>query len=108
VSFCCIVTVASEICSLSLHGALPISEPMPVMRQQRRVVTQQLVRAQQQLGKVDQAGAVATLLVRGVAAAHDIGPLVIRIGLQVRSEEHTSELQSRENLVCRLLLEKKI
>src|SRR5690606_42080094 len=28
-------------------------------------------------------------------------------GLQGRSEEHTSELQSRENLVCRLLLEKK-
>src|SRR5207302_8228142 len=28
-------------------------------------------------------------------------------GLPVRSEEHTSELQSRENLVCRLLLEKK-
>src|SRR5690606_40149013 len=28
-----------------------------------------------------------------------------RVGL--RSEEHTSELQSRENLVCRLLLEKK-
>src|SRR5690606_39732766 len=26
---------------------------------------------------------------------------------QRRSEEHTSELQSRENLVCRLLLEKK-
>src|SRR5690606_22287429 len=26
---------------------------------------------------------------------------------QTRSEEHTSELQSRENLVCRLLLEKK-
>src|SRR5690606_40659263 len=31
-----------------------------------------------------------------------------RIGQsRVRSEEHTSELQSRENLVCRLLLEKK-
>src|SRR5690606_41293414 len=28
-------------------------------------------------------------------------------GLRPRSEEHTSELQSRENLVCRLLLEKK-
>src|SRR5690606_39964423 len=28
-------------------------------------------------------------------------------GLVIRSEEHTSELQSRENLVCRLLLEKK-
>src|SRR5690606_41488067 len=27
--------------------------------------------------------------------------------LAARSEEHTSELQSRENLVCRLLLEKK-
>src|SRR5690606_41711808 len=27
--------------------------------------------------------------------------------LEQRSEEHTSELQSRENLVCRLLLEKK-
>src|SRR5690606_39532553 len=29
------------------------------------------------------------------------------IGKSFRSEEHTSELQSRENLVCRLLLEKK-
>src|SRR5207302_7033098 len=29
------------------------------------------------------------------------------IGSPSRSEEHTSELQSRENLVCRLLLEKK-
>src|SRR5436309_4179221 len=28
-------------------------------------------------------------------------------GARQRSEEHTSELQSRENLVCRLLLEKK-
>src|SRR5690606_40341850 len=27
--------------------------------------------------------------------------------IELRSEEHTSELQSRENLVCRLLLEKK-
>src|SRR5690606_41733666 len=27
-------------------------------------------------------------------------------GRMIRSEEHTSELQSRENLVCRLLLEK--
>src|SRR5690606_39838594 len=30
-----------------------------------------------------------------------------RISTRPRSEEHTSELQSRENLVCRLLLEKK-
>src|SRR5690606_11571237 len=31
----------------------------------------------------------------------------VRLGDVERSEEHTSELQSRENLVCRLLLEKK-
>src|SRR5687768_17820298 len=30
-----------------------------------------------------------------------------RVGLALRSEEHTSELQSRLHLVCRLLLEKK-
>src|SRR2546430_5396087 len=30
-----------------------------------------------------------------------------RWGIVVRSEEHTSELQSQSNLVCRLLLEKK-
>src|SRR3712207_6917124 len=36
-------------------------------------------------------------------------PLVAlaRLGLYLRSEEHTSELQSRQYLVCRLLLEKK-
>src|SRR3712207_7809787 len=32
---------------------------------------------------------------------------VLRAGGRVRSEEHTSELQSRQYLVCRLLLEKK-
>src|SRR5436309_11857520 len=31
----------------------------------------------------------------------------VGVGRVARSEEHTSELQSRENLVCRLLLEKK-
>src|SRR5690606_41144345 len=34
-------------------------------------------------------------------------PESVDIRLWGRSEEHTSELQSRENLVCRLLLEKK-
>src|SRR5690606_40340121 len=37
-----------------------------------------------------------------VARRQVLGALAV-----VRSEEHTSELQSRENLVCRLLLEKK-
>src|SRR5690606_39389301 len=63
---------------------------------------------------------------RGLRSAEQREPLVVQgcfryrfrlFGLQVsrlhqytdpvRSEEHTSELQSRENLVCRLLLEKK-
>src|SRR5690606_41149684 len=34
-----------------------------------------------------------------------IKTVVVTTGLESRSEEHTSELQSRENLVCRLLLE---
>src|SRR5690349_22828105 len=32
---------------------------------------------------------------------------VAMVGIRPRSEEHTSELQSRRDLVCRLLLEKK-
>src|SRR5687768_17786725 len=36
-----------------------------------------------------------------------VGLLRLNPGLQARSEEHTSELQSRLHLVCRLLLEKK-
>src|SRR2546426_1300805 len=35
------------------------------------------------------------------------GRVVGQIGIHTRSEEHTSELQSPCNLVCRLLLEKK-
>src|SRR5690606_39700926 len=49
--------------------------------------------------------------VRGVPEKRsDIKPVVgifSQIKFRLRSEEHTSELQSRENLVCRLLLEKK-
>src|SRR2546427_8176637 len=37
----------------------------------------------------------------------DLAPLVAKIEAEIRSEEHTSELQSQSNLVCRLLLEKK-
>src|SRR5256886_3761478 len=57
---------------------------------------------------------IARRLVR--FASEDIGladPRALRIALDAkdafhfRSEEHTSELQSQSNLVCRLLLEKK-
>src|SRR5260370_25513762 len=37
----------------------------------------------------------------------NIEDVVIDVGERTRSEEHTSELQSHLNLVCRLLLEKK-
>src|SRR5690606_39438472 len=43
----------------------------------------------------------------GVDADTPIRQLQVKSCTQLRSEEHTSELQSRENLVCRLLLEKK-
>src|SRR5436309_9678850 len=39
--------------------------------------------------------------------ARRVQPAGSSAGTAARSEEHTSELQSRENLVCRLLLEKK-
>src|SRR2546430_8579829 len=54
-----------------------------------------------------------TTLFRSV---HAVGPLVLAaahvravrvVVVHPRSEEHTSELQSQSNLVCRLLLEKK-
>src|SRR5690606_42095032 len=77
-------TVPPEIYSLSLHDALPISEQI-------------FAQAQEHFAEPAQAG-VRVLLTAGPT----------REGLDpVRSEEHTSELQSRENLVCRLLLEKK-
>src|SRR3712207_8232283 len=38
------------------------------------------------------------------AGSHDVG---VALAVAARSEEHTSELQSRQYLVCRLLLEKK-
>src|SRR5690349_24187007 len=46
----------------------------------------------------------------GGGERHRAQPLAVRVPDQrkrVRSEEHTSELQSRRDLVCRLLLEKK-
>src|SRR5438046_7714611 len=44
----------------------------------------------------------------GIDPAKPLAEAVLnRGGLRARSEEHTSELQSLTNLVCRLLLEKK-
>src|SRR5256886_11478155 len=43
----------------------------------------------------------------GIVAAVESGYLKSALVATARSEEHTSELQSQSNLVCRLLLEKK-
>src|SRR5258708_24053732 len=66
-------TATTEIYTLSLHDALPISDR----------------------GRVSQFG--------GHVPDH-LGDLALQ---GARSEEHTSELQSPDHLVCRLLLEKK-
>src|SRR5690349_24122851 len=78
-------TATTEIYTLSLHDALPISQGDAVFAHQA-----DLVLAARAADFFDQSCEM-------FAAA--IGP--------IRSEEHTSELQSRRDLVCRLLLEKK-
>src|SRR5688572_31661255 len=76
----------TEIYTLSLHDALPISEHDIDIRR-----------------AADDFGAF-----RLGDAAGDGDDDVLRPAIaSVRSEEHTSELQSQSNLVCRLLLEKK-
>src|SRR2546430_15816672 len=47
------------------------------------------------------------MLARGCEFFIELGAGNVLGGLLLRSEEHTSELQSQSNLVCRLLLEKK-
>src|SRR5690606_39807314 len=53
------------------------------------------------------AGAIGTTAVVTTAAIAGVATLAVVAASDSRSEEHTSELQSRENLVCRLLLEQK-
>src|SRR3712207_9542489 len=82
-------TATTEIYTLSLHDALPIS-PAGVGRVRR--------------GRGSPGGGHALERSRGSAA---LGTGSGLCELPRRSEEHTSELQSRQYLVCRLLLEKK-
>src|SRR5688572_30918453 len=57
-----------------------------------------VVKAQVQIGGRGKAGGIKVAKDRVEAEEH---------AKNIRSEEHTSELQSQSNLVCRLLLEKK-
>src|SRR5437870_10904107 len=56
-------------------------------------------------GKIERGVAICGSGVGASVCANKV--LGVRAGLIHRSEEHTSELQSRGHLVCRLLLEKK-
>src|SRR2546430_7186490 len=85
-------TATTEIYTLSLHDALPISGARPRCR------------VQQDRARPRWQGAG---LSRAARAPNPPGPpRHVPLG-SGRSEEHTSELQSQSNLVCRLLLEKK-
>src|SRR2546430_14829407 len=88
-------TATTEIYTLSLHDALPISggaarDPLVHL-------------APDQAEGLEALGRELHVLVLVVV---DVELLALSGGVQ-RSEEHTSELQSQSNIVCRLLLEKK-
>src|SRR5690606_40465971 len=96
--FFCVSPASTDIYTLSLHDALPIS---------LHVVSRLLgVHFGNRLLQQCDVARLKTLLQRLWKGLEDF-LRVQTAGAQTRSEEHTSELQSRENLVCRLLLEKK-
>src|SRR5690606_42093353 len=85
--------------SLSLHDALPISAGLALHHGRLRGLRVGVTRPEQTLSLAVSDG--NPIPARGNQGRHQ-SP-----SASPRSEEHTSELQSRENLVCRLLLEKK-
>src|SRR5699024_12511436 len=96
--FFCAEPPTSQTYTLSLHDALPILPLLPVA-------------GGCHLGEDDE-GALQPRVLRqscrvGVERGGDRGARWYGCGPRLRSEEHTSELQSRFDLVCRLLLEKK-
>src|SRR5207244_13295645 len=102
---CCHAAAPTQIDTLSLHDALPISSVDALIA----------ARALQGAGAAIVMPLTLTLISeafpsekRGVAIGlwGGIQGLAVAAG-PVRSEEHTSELQSPDHLVCRLLLEKK-
>src|SRR3712207_8921432 len=82
----------------------PRSTLFPYTTLFRSLLTRRATAAQEAAGHTT---ALATDLVRGVRALRGIGAQDSAAATYRRSEEHTSELQSRQYLVCRLLLEKK-
>src|SRR3712207_7848459 len=85
-------TATTEIYTLSLHDALPICGWHSTF---------------QALLGVGREPPVPELVVQEPDDGVGQALLVVHFEMGKRSEEHTSELQSRQYLVCRLLLEKK-
>src|SRR2546421_5715412 len=84
-------TATTEIYTLSLHDALPIYTAVHLLKRWRADVL-----------KAEMISVQLGLHPAGVGRKHEDAAAD-----EQRSEEHTSELQSRSDLVCRLLLEKK-
>src|SRR5690606_39657209 len=101
---CVIDTSSSRMFTRSLHDALPIS-PAPASSNETGCANSARGHAaattpsKSTTGSPSQRAAPTTTPTCGPSAPTPATPK--------RSEEHTSELQSRENLVCRLLHEKK-
>src|SRR5258708_38947547 len=85
-------TATTEIYTLSLHDALPIYNQATSMF------------GWSSIGRSSYNGLQATLSKR---VSRGLQPVVTGSANGTRSEEHTSELQSPDHLVCRLLLEEK-
>src|SRR2546430_3669462 len=89
---------------------LPLPAPLPIYRRDRRQdrdgpqARRRLLHSRQRPDREGRAGFSARRPQRIHQARSD---LCVRLQQPRRSEEHTSELQSQSNLVCRLLLEKK-
>src|SRR5260370_31592378 len=88
-------TATTEIYTLSLHDALPI---LIQCWHEAHPSQQKLSPAQD---KRIASSAIATNKCLAASNKSNVG------GIATRSEEHTSELQSHLNIVCRLLLDKK-
>src|SRR5690606_41408261 len=87
---------ATDLYALSLHDALPILKPWVMSWAMPRPATMRT--------SVAMIGWMSRIATRTPFQRPHRSPTA---RAATRSEEHTSELQSRENLVCRLLLEKK-
>src|SRR5690606_41781260 len=99
ISFVFTVTSVTVLSSLSLHDALPILSWFGSGRSADAASRSSTSRSSE---RRTSSASVAGSVSRSRAATRSRQPTP-----SSRSEEHTSELQSREKLVCRLLLEKK-